>query len=150
MSMNDYAQIALAVFRVVLTILAVVLTSILIPWLRHECIPWLKERRLYTLVSMFVQAAEKFYEYSENAGEDKKQYVIDALRDKGYEITDEVEAYIESAVEELDLFTMSAVSGIANTFVDDEEDLGDDEDDDTPDNTTETGDVIEEREVSED
>ena len=127
MTMNDYAQIALSVFRVVLTIMLVVLTSVLIPWIRKEGIPWLKERRLYALVSKFVQAAEKMYEYSDGAAYEKKQYVINALRKKGYEITAEVEAYIESAVEELDLFTAAALSGLGEVF---EDDLDDDDNQD--------------------
>lgn len=145
MSANEYAQIALAVFRMVLTVLLVVVTGLLIPWLRKECIPWLKERRLYGLISKFVQAAEKVYEYSENAGLDKKKYVIDALRDKGYEITDEIEAYIESAVQELDLFTTAAISGIADVFVDEDEWPEDEEDEDAQETET----TVEEHEPTE-
>lgn len=145
MSANEYAQIALAVFRMVLTVLLVVVTGLLIPWLRKECIPWLKERRLYGLISKFVQAAEKVYEYSENAGLDKKRYVIDALRDKGYEITDEIEAYIESAVQELDLFTTAAISGIADVFVDEDEWPEDEEDEDAQETET----TVEEHEQTE-
>lgn len=149
MNMNDYAQIALALFRVVLTAMAVIITSVLIPWLRKECIPWLKERRLYGLVSTFVQAAEKVYQNMSGAGTDKKQFVIDALRDKGYEITDEIAAYIESAVEELDLFTLSAVSGLADAFNDNEW-QGGFVDEGVEEPGAVHADAVEERQVSED
>ena len=123
-NVNDYAQIALAAFRLVLTVITVVMGCIVLPWLRKDGIPWLKEHRLYALVSKFVFAAEKVYEYDVNASRDKYEYVISKLADKGVEITDEVRGYIESAVEELDIITMEAMNGVVDIFDDEEEEEG--------------------------
>ena len=53
---------------------------------------------------------------------EKKYYVIDLLIDKGYTITDEVEAFIESAVKELDMAVDAGFAEIVDEFetVDDE------------------------------
>ena len=126
-TMNDWAQIALIIFRLVLAVLTAVSGCIIIPWLRREGIPWLKEHRLYGLVSKFVFAAEKTYQNAENAGEDKYKYVIECLTNKGIEITNEVRDYIESAVEELDLFTLEALGGLADLFIEDYDEEEEDE-----------------------
>lgn len=123
MNMNDWAQIALAIFRAALTAVSVVAAAVVIPWLRKELIPWLKDRRVYGMITRLVQAAEKVWQYDEAAGQEKYKYVVNILKAKGIEITDEVEAYIESAVKELDLVTMGVMNNIADEF--DEDDLGD-------------------------
>ena len=122
MNMNDWAQIALAIFRAALTVVSVVVAAVVIPWLRNEFIPWLKERRMYSTVTRLVQAAEKLWQYDDAAGNDKYKYVVDILKGKGVEITDEVAAYIESAVKELDLVTMGVMNGVTSEFHNDEDD----------------------------
>ena len=43
----------------IITICGLIFTGVFIPWLVKTGIPWLKEKRLYTIVSTFVKAAEK-------------------------------------------------------------------------------------------
>lgn len=123
-TVNELAQVALAAFRLIILVLTVVVGGLFIPWLKKEGIPWLKERRLYNLVCWFVAAAEKVYQYDENAGLDKYKYVINHLKDKGVEITEEVQGYIESAVNELDLFTAEAFGNILEAIEFDEDEDG--------------------------
>lgn len=63
-------------------------------------VPWLKEKGLYDIVKKMVQGAEK---WSETMDIDKKEWVIERLEARGIEVTDYVEALIESACEELDI-----------------------------------------------
>lgn len=129
MNANDWAQIVLAVFRFVLAVATVVFAGVALPWLRKEGLPWLKEHRLYSLVRRLVQAAEKMYEYDECASNAKHDYVVNVLKSKGIEVTSEIEAYIDSAIEELDIAWMMACSGVTEVF-DEYED--DDENPDAP------------------
>lgn len=106
--MNEFLNIlASNAIEFAFAILLAVITCFLIPWARSTAapfiagtvVPWLKEKRLYGIVKHFVEAAEKL---SENNTINKKEYVVHLLESKGIEITDEVEAYIESAVINLD------------------------------------------------
>ena len=68
-------------------------------------IPWLKEKKLYDTVKNAVQAAEKLARTDQIDGTTKKQYVINALDAHGITVDKYIELLIESAVEELDIFT---------------------------------------------
>lgn len=94
--------------QVVAAIISVIVASVIIPWIKVDMVPWLKEKRLYRIVSIGVNAAEKLAESMDMSGLDKKQYVINYLRSKNIMITSEVEAFIESAVHDLDLVTSTA------------------------------------------
>ncbi len=107
--MNDFLNaLGANLFDFVLALVLAVISAFVIPWakktaapfIKETVIPWLREKRLYGIVECFVQAAEK---YAENHEIDKKSYVVNLLKDKGVEITPEVEAYIESAVKKLDM-----------------------------------------------
>lgn len=63
-------------------------------------VPWLKEKRLYGIVKKAVNATEK---WAENHEIDKKAFAISILKAGGVKVTPLVEAFIESAVEELDI-----------------------------------------------
>lgn len=93
------------VLEIVAAIISVLVAGIVIPWIKTEMVPFLKEKRLYNIVSIGVNAAEKLAEGTEMSGFDKKQYVIRYLTSKGIVITEEVEAFIESACHDLDLIT---------------------------------------------
>lgn len=118
-----YNEIASAALQIVCALIGIFLTVVVVPWLNGSVIPWLKEKQLYSLVSKFVQAAEKLAETGAIDRESKKNYVVKLLRDKGYTITEEVEAFIESAVKELDMAVDSGLSEIFEVF--EEEDPGD-------------------------
>ncbi|MBQ1212048.1 MAG: hypothetical protein IIX69_01375 [Clostridia bacterium] len=78
-------------------------------------IPWLKEKRLLSVVRKAVEAAEKL---SENQSLDKKEYVHRVLERAGIKIDELVEAMIEGCVLELDLM----ISNIKDPAIDDAED----------------------------
>lgn len=91
-------------------------SSVVTPWIRNELIPWLKDKRLYEIVQTFVLAAEKLAEAGTIDRDLKKRFVIDCLIDKGIVITDEVDALIECAVEELDLAIEAGFIMIGDAF----------------------------------
>lgn len=79
-------------------------------------IPWLKDKRLYGIVTVLVKAAEKQRE----AGTltiPKYDYVVQMLEAKGIKVTAEVKAVIEAAVKELDIAVDSAIGKLDGIFV---------------------------------
>lgn len=66
----------------------------------YYVVPWLKEKKLYGIVKKAVYAAEKWAETHEI---DKKAYVVGKLEAAGIKVTPVVDAFIESAVKELDI-----------------------------------------------
>ena len=126
--MNEFLNLlAENLLEFVLAVIATAITCFVIPWakstvspfIKETVIPWLKEKRLYGVVEHFVEAAEK---YAENHEIDKKQYVVDLLKDKGIAITPEIEAYIESAVKKLDLSVSEVIDVITDTVTADTDD----------------------------
>ncbi len=110
---NDFWTLLLNhLVELAVTAILAVITCIVLPWLKNTAVPWMKEKRLYTIVSRFVQAAEK---YSKTQPVDKKQWVVSLLKNKGIDLTPEVEAYIESAVQELDVAIKQTVAGARDT-----------------------------------
>lgn len=105
--MNINVELMSAIAQVVFALIGAVMSVIVIPWLKHTALPWLKEKRLYSTVQKFVQAAEKLDETGVLDHTAKKDYVIGLLRNKGYAVNGEVEALIESAVKELDMIADS-------------------------------------------
>ncbi|MBQ8619019.1 MAG: hypothetical protein IJ418_16105 [Clostridia bacterium] len=114
--MGFYTEIASATLKLIFAILSVVIGSLVIPWIRSTAIPWLKEKRLYNVVQKFVLAAEKLGETGAIDRSKKKDYVVKLLIKKGYIVDAEVEAFIESAVKEMDMFIESGVTEITNEF----------------------------------
>jgi len=115
--------------------IVLMVSTIIAPWFKKDLIPWLKEKRLYEIVRSFVLAAEKMAESGAIEKEKKKRFVIDCLTGKGIDVTDEILALIECAVEELDLAIESGFIMIGNAFdeiecdveyLDDEEDIDED------------------------
>lgn len=87
----------------VLEIALLALIGVITHYVKTALIPWLKDKQLYTTVQRFVQAAEKLSASGViGSGDDKKDLVVRLLQEKGIEYTQEVNALIESAVEELD------------------------------------------------
>lgn len=85
------------VIEAIFAILGLFFTGVAIPWLVKTGIPWLKDKRLYGIVTVLVKAAEKQRE----AGTltiPKYDYVVQMLEAKGIKVTAEVKAVIEAAV----------------------------------------------------
>lgn len=88
-----------------------VLTGLLTYYVKTKVIPWLEDKQLYTTVQRFVQAAEKLSATGElGTGSAKRDYVMELLKSKGIDCGPEVQALIESAVEELDQLKESVIS----------------------------------------
>ena len=91
------------ILEIVATIISLVVAYCVIPYIKNDLIPWLKEKRLYSIVKNFVQAAEKLSESGAIAKADKKTMVIELLKKNGIVVDDSVDALIESCVKELDM-----------------------------------------------
>ena len=96
--------------EIIATLLTLVVSYYVLPFIRKDLIPWLKEKRMLSLIKTFVEAAEKLSETGAIQKADKKQTVINLLENKGIGVTLEIESFIEAAVKQLDL--------IANTVTD--------------------------------
>ena len=106
------------VIKAIFTILGLFFTGVAIPWLVKTGIPWLKDKRLYGIVTVLVKAAEKQRE----AGAlpiPKYDYVVQMLEAKGIKVTAEVKAMIEAAVKELDIAVDSTIGTLGGIFVED-------------------------------
>lgn len=56
---------------------------------------------LALLIASFVEAAEQMFKVDDPTGQKRKEYVIAQLKELGYVITSQIDAYIESAVYEI-------------------------------------------------
>lgn len=104
--------------EIIATIISVVVARYVIPCIKNDLIPWLKERRLYNTIKNFVQAVEKMAESGAIKKCDKKAKVIELLEKNGIVVTETILALIESAVKELDIIDSVIYEEIV---VDDEE-----------------------------
>lgn len=91
--------------EIIATIISLVVAYYVIPCIKNDLVPWLKEKRLYNTVKNFVQAAEKLAESGVIEKIDKKAKVVELLENKGITVDKTIEALIESCVKELDLVT---------------------------------------------
>ena len=93
------------ILEIILMIISIVIARYVIPYIKSDLIPWLKEKRLYGIVKSFVQAAEKMAESGLIPKIDKKATVVKLLEGKGIVVDAIVDAFIESCVKELDMLT---------------------------------------------
>ena len=106
------------VIEAIFAILGLFFTGVAVPRLIKTGIPWLKDKRLYGIVTVLVKAAEKQRE----AGAlpiPKYDYVVQMLEAKGIKVTAEVKAMIEAAVKELDIAVDSTIGTLGGIFVED-------------------------------
>ena len=100
------------VLEIIITIISLVVARYVIPYIKDDMIPWLKEKRLHNIITRFVQAAEKLAESGVIEKCDKKAKVIELLEKNGITVTETIDSFIESAVKELDLITSTIYDGI--------------------------------------
>lgn len=93
------------ILEIVITIISVVVARYLVPCIKSDLVPWLKEKHLYNTIKSFVQAAEKLAESGVITKESKKEKVVELLESKGIVIDTTIDAFIESCVKELDIVT---------------------------------------------
>lgn len=91
------------ILEIIITIISLVVARYVVPCIKNDLVPFIKEKHLYNTVKKFVRAAEKLAESEIIAKVDKKAKVIELLESKGIAVDAAVEAFIESAVKELDL-----------------------------------------------
>lgn len=116
MHMTYYELILNAVFNnlldIVIAVISISVSYYLIPAIRDQMVPWLKEKHVYDIVYRVVLAAEKLGETNQINKADKKEYVVNILSKKGIAITPEVEQLIETACKELDLLESTTIEAI--------------------------------------
>lgn len=100
------------ILKIVSTIISLVVAYYVIPYIKSDLIPWLKEKRLYNIIKNFVQGVEKLAESGTIAKADKKAVVIELLNKKGIVVDESVDALIESCVKELDIITSAVYEEI--------------------------------------
>ena len=91
------------ILEIILSIISLVVTYYILPAIREDLVPWLKEKRLYSTVKKFVQAAEKLADAGTINKKDKPQYVIGLLEENGIAVNNTIKAFIESSCKEIDI-----------------------------------------------
>lgn len=109
------SNISYQILTLVVSLISVILTGVFVPWLKTK----LTNEKI-TTIEMWVKIAVAAAEQMKVAGlitDDKKDYVVKFIKDKGITITDEeLDALIEAAVYEINkaknlLFTDLALQG---------------------------------------
>ena len=100
------------ILDIVIAIISIVVSVYLIPLIKNELKPWLEEKRIYGLVQKFVEAAEKLAESGVIEKVDKKAKVIELLEAKGITVNADIDAFIESAVKQLDIITSTIIEEV--------------------------------------
>jgi hypothetical protein len=100
------------VLDIVIAVISIIVSYYLLPLIKNNLKPWLEEKRIYDLVKKFVEAAEKLAETGVIEKADKKAKVIEWLEAQGVAVTIEIEAFIESAVIQLDLITGAVIDTV--------------------------------------
>lgn len=122
-----YTEIASGVLKIIVALIGILMTAVVLPWLKGSAFPWLRDKQLYSTAKKFAQAAEKLAETGAIDRGDKLDYVVGLLIRKGFEIDDVTRAFIESAVKEIDMAVLQGVSEIADAFDESEVRSNDDE-----------------------
>lgn len=105
------------ILEIVLTIISLVVSYYVIPSIKSDLIPWLKEKHIYSVVKNLVQAVEKMAETGAIDKTTKKAKVIELLQNKGITVNSTVETLIESCVKELDMLASVVVEEIVKDDV---------------------------------
>lgn len=103
------------ILEIVTTIISLIVARYVIPYIKTDLIPWLKEKHLYNMIKNFVKAAEKLSESGVLDKSCKKQKVVELLESKGIVVDETVNAFIESAVKELDIVVSTVYEEIVET-----------------------------------
>lgn len=105
------------ILEIILTIISLVVARYVVPYIKSDLIPWLKEKRLLNIIKGFVQAAEKMSESGAIEKSKKKELVIQLLENKGVIVDTTVDAFIESCVKELDMVTSVVYEEVIETEI---------------------------------
>ena len=105
------------ILEIILTIISLVVARYVVPYIKSDLIPWLKEKRIYSIVKKFVQAVEKMAESGIINKEDKKDKVVKLLESNGIVVNETVDLFIESCVKELDTINSVIYEEIIETEI---------------------------------
>ena len=97
---------------IVIAVISIIISYHVIPAIKNNLIPFLKEKRLLNIVKGFVKGVEKMAESGIIEKCNKKEKVIELLKSKDIAITPEVDALIEASVKELDIIVDTVVTEI--------------------------------------
>jgi hypothetical protein len=100
------------ILEIIITIISLIVARYVIPFIKNDLIPWLKEKKLYGTIKKFVQAVEKMAEAGVIEKGLKKEKVLELLAQNGVEVNPVVDSFIESCVKELDIITSTAYDEI--------------------------------------
>ncbi len=109
------------IFEIILTIISLVVSFYVIPYVKKDLIPWLKEKHLYNIVKNLVQSVEKQAETGAIEKTEKKNKVVELLTSQGIKVDTTVETFIESCVKELDMATSAIFEEIKKGDIDEAE-----------------------------
>lgn len=109
------------ILEIIITVISLIVARYVIPYIKEDLIPWLKEKRLYNIIKNFVQAAEKLAESGAIDKSLKKEKVVELLEEKGIVVDATIDAFIESCVKELDIVTSVVYEEIIEAEIKDEE-----------------------------
>lgn len=98
--------------NIVITIISIIISYYIIPAIRNNLIPFLKEKRLLNVIQGFVRGVEKMAESGIIEKCNKKDKVIELLNEKGIVVTPEIDVLIEASVKELDIIIDTTISEI--------------------------------------
>lgn len=108
------------IFEIIATAISLVVAYYVIPYIKTDLIPWLKDKKLYDTVKKFVNAAEKLAESGVIQKADKKAKVIELLEGRGIVVNETIEVFIESCVQELDMVDSVIIEAIEVETTEDE------------------------------
>lgn len=103
------------ILEIILTIISLIVAHYILPYIKSDFIPWLKEKRVYSIVKKLVQAVEKLAESGVIEKQAKKEKVIELLESKGIVVDATVDAFIESCVKELDIVVGAIYKEVVKT-----------------------------------
>lgn len=101
--------------EVIIACISILVSYYIIPVIKNTMIPFLKEKRLLSIIKNLVEGVEKMAESGQLEKTDKKAKVVELLKSKGINVTVEVEILIEACVKELDLATSTIIKEIKET-----------------------------------
>ena len=110
--------------EIITAAISFVVAYYVIPCIKNDLIPWLKEKHLHNTIKNFVQAAEKLAESGAITKDSKKEKVIELLESKGIVVNATIDAFIESCVKELDMVTSVVYEEIVEAEVEAEVEHG--------------------------
>lgn len=97
---------------IIIAIISIVVSYFIIPAIKNDLIPFLKEKRILNIIKKFVEGVEKMAESGIIEKSNKKEKVIELLTNKGITVTPEIDVLIEACVKELDIIVDTVVSEV--------------------------------------